>query len=154
MDYMDYMDLDFLYRWPKVRSISWTPHFKSMGGGDQLAHFSQILVVIAISIMDDISHDHPRLSRCDFGYVSAVRSCDVIKGHQNVFFLQIASHRKELQHRAWSHCVQLIKTYQMIYILTLRSRKGHVTCELMTLTLRGHDIHISMLINERSSMVL
>ena len=44
-----------------------------------------MLVVIATSIMDDISHDHPRLSRCKFGYVTAVRSCDVIKGRQNVF---------------------------------------------------------------------
>ena len=46
-----------------------------------------MLVVIATSIMDmdDISHDHSRLSRCNFGYVSAVRACDVIKGHQNVF---------------------------------------------------------------------
>ena len=54
-------------------------------GENQLAHFSQILVAIATSIMDDISHDfsHPRLPRCKFVYVTAVRSSDVIKGHQN-----------------------------------------------------------------------
>ena len=28
--------------------------------------------------MGDISHNHPRLSRCKLGYVSAVRLCDVI----------------------------------------------------------------------------
>ena len=82
---------DFLYQWHKVRSISWPPHYKWMGGGgNRLAHFGQILVVIAIHIMDDISHDHPRLSRCDFGYVSAVRSCDVIKGHPNVLAYSFA----------------------------------------------------------------
>ena len=35
------------------------PHFKSMGEGQwEKAHFSQILVVITNSTMDDISHDH------------------------------------------------------------------------------------------------
>ena len=34
----------------------------------------------------------------------------------------MASHRKELQHRAWSYCVQLIKTHTMLCMLTLRSR--------------------------------
>ena len=72
--------------------------------------------------MDDISHDHPVLPRCKFCYVLAMRSSDIIKGHQNVFFLPLASHRKELQHRAWSHCVLLIKPHRMIYILILRSR--------------------------------
>ena len=42
-------------------------------------------------------------------------------------FLPIASHRKELQQRAWSHCVQRIKPHRMICIhfdleVTLRSR--------------------------------
>ena len=77
--------------------------------------------------MDDINHDHSRLPGCKFGYMTAVRSCDVIKGHQNVFFLLIASHRKELQHHAWSHYVQFIKTHRMIGIhfdleVTLRLR--------------------------------
>ena len=93
------------------------PHFKSMGEGQwEKAHFSQILVVMTISTMDDISHDHSGLIRCKFCYVPAVRSCDVIKGHQHV--LPIASHRKELHHRAWTHCVQLIKTHRMIPIGT------------------------------------
>ena len=30
------------------------------------------------------------------------------------FFLLIASHRKQLYHRAWSHCVQLIKMHRII----------------------------------------
>ena len=51
-------------------------------GENQLAHFSQILVVIATSIIGDISPKHPRLPRCKFGYVTAVRSCDAIKGHK------------------------------------------------------------------------
>ena len=67
--------------------------------------------------MDDISHGHPTLSRCKFVYVTAVRSCDVIKGSPKCF-LPIASHRKELQHRARSHCVYLIKTHRMIYLGT------------------------------------
>ena len=142
---------DFVFRWPKVRGVSWPPHYKSVGE-NHLAHFSQILRVIATSIMDDIIHDHPRLLRCKFGYATAVRSCDVIKVNQN-FFLPIASHRTELQQHAWS--LQLIKTQQMLYILTLRSRKGHVTWDqLMILTLWGHDIHILMCINEKISMVL
>ena len=70
--------------------------------------------------MDDISHAHPGLPRCKLCHVPAVRSCDVINGHQNVF-LSISSLRKELQHHAWSYCVQLIKPQRMIYILTLRS---------------------------------
>ena len=69
--------------------------------------------------------------------------------------LPIASHRKERQHREWSHCVQLIKTHWIIYILTLNSRKGHVNWgQLMTLIFWGYDIHIPMHINDRISMVL
>ena len=103
-----------LHRWPKVRSISLRPHYKSMEE-KQVAHFSQILIVITNSNIDGIIHGHPGLLRCKFWYVTAVRSCDVIKGHQNVFFfLLIAADRKELQQRAWSHCVQFIKTHRMI----------------------------------------
>ena len=65
--------------------------------------------------MDDVS---PALSRCTFCHVTAVRSCDVNKGHQNVFWL-IASDKKELQQCACSHCVQLIKTHRIIYMLEL-----------------------------------
>ena len=54
------------------------------GGGNQVAHFSQILV-ITNSTMDDINHAHPDLPRCKFGYVRAVKSCDVIKGYSNIF---------------------------------------------------------------------
>ena len=61
------------------------PIISQCRGGGQLAHFWQILVVLATSIMGDISHDHPRLSSRKFVYVTAVRSCDVIKDHQNVF---------------------------------------------------------------------
>ena len=51
-------------------------------------------------------------------------SREVMWRHQRSpkMFLPIASHRKELQHREWPHCVQLIKTHRMICILTLRSR--------------------------------
>ena len=38
-------------------------------------------------------HQSWPLSRCDFGYVSAVRSCDIIKGHQNVFANSFAEKR-------------------------------------------------------------
>ena len=125
----------------------------SQWGKNQVTHFLHIPVVIANSIIDDMSHDHHGLPRCKFGYVRAVRSCDVIKGHK-MFFAR-ASHRKKLQHRAWSHFVQHAKTHLMIYILTFRSRKGHVTWgHLMTLILWGHDKHIQMRINERISMVL
>ena len=75
--------------------------------------------------MDDISYENPGLSNYRFWYVTAVRSCDVIKDHQIV--LLIISDRKELQQSAWSHCVQLIMMHRMAYMLTLRSREGHVT---------------------------
>ena len=48
---------------------------------------------LATPIMDDISHDHSRLPIYDFSNVSAVRSCDVIKGHQNVFANSFAQKR-------------------------------------------------------------
>ena len=48
------------------------------------------------------------------------------------FFLLIVLHKKELQHCACSHSVHLIKMHRRIYILNLRSCKGHVTCHLMT----------------------
>ena len=80
---------------------------------------SEILLVIANFMMNDISHDNMGLPRSKYCYVPAMRSCDVIKGHQNVFFLPLASHRKEWQYRAWSQCVQLIKPHRMVYILTL-----------------------------------
>ena len=66
---------------------------KSMGEIKWLI-FSQVLVVIATSIMEDIIHDHPGLLRCKSGHVTAVRSCDVITGGHH-FFLPIASHRKK-----------------------------------------------------------
>ena len=116
-------------------------------GENAMTHFSQILVVIANSTMDDISNDHPGLPRCTFCYGTAVRSCDVIKGHQNVF-LSIASRRKELRHRAWSHCVQLIKTHRMTHFdlgVTLRLRDLRSPSDL---DLGGHHIHIPMRINE------
>ena len=50
--------------------------------------FSQIIVVnchIANFTIKDISHDYPGLSRCKFCYVTAMRSCDITKCHQNVF---------------------------------------------------------------------
>ena len=43
------------------------------------------------------------------------------------FFLLIPLDRRELQQHTRSHCVQLIKTQRIRYILTLRSRYGHVT---------------------------
>ena len=59
-------------------------------GGNQLSHFSQIFVVIAASIIDDISHEHSRLPRCKIGYMTAVKSCDVIKGYQKFFANSLA----------------------------------------------------------------
>ena len=91
----------------------------SQWGKNQVAHFSQ-LFVIANSTMDDINPDHPGLPRGKFCYVTAVRSCDVIKCDQKVVLL-IASNRNEQQLRAWSRCVQLIKTDRMICMLTLKS---------------------------------
>ena len=35
--------------------------------------------------MDDINYDHPELPRCKYCYVTAVRSFDVIEGHQFFF---------------------------------------------------------------------
>ena len=48
---------------------------KSSGKGerDQVDHFSQILVVIAYSSMNDINHDHTVLPRCKSCYVTVVR---------------------------------------------------------------------------------
>ena len=150
---------DFLCRWPiKVMSISWLSHYKSMGE-NQLAHFSQILVVIAASILDDISYNHPRL------YLDADLTMWQPWGHvtSNItkMVLPKASHRNKLHHREWSHCVQLSKTHRMIYILILRSRKGYVTWgQIMTLTLWGHVLillhilHILMCIKEKILMML
>ena len=53
-------------------------------GENKVAHLSQMLV-IAATIMYEISHDRLSLPRCKFGYVTALRSWDVIKRHQNVF---------------------------------------------------------------------
>ena len=64
---------------------------------------------------------HTWLGRCKFSYIAVVRSYDVIKGHRK-FGLLIAPHRKDIQTRAWSHCVQIIKGRRMICTLTLRSR--------------------------------
>ena len=55
-------------------------------GENQVTHFSQILVVIANSTMDDISHDHPGLPRLKFCYMTVVMLCEVVKGHQKVVF--------------------------------------------------------------------
>ena len=140
---MTYLQVNFL-----------TSRFISQWGKMKwLIFFSKILVVITISIMDDIRHAHPGLPRCKFvlwqpwGHVT---SSNVTK-----LFLPIASHRKEVQHRACTHCVQIVKTHRMVYILTLRSRWGQVTWgQLVTLTWWGHDIHIPMRIHERISMVL
>ena len=41
-------------------------------GENEVAHFSQILVVIANPTIDDISHDHPELPKFKFCYVTAV----------------------------------------------------------------------------------
>ena len=43
-------------------------------------------LLIEHSTMDDISHDHPELPRYKLCFMSAVRSCGVFKGHQNVVF--------------------------------------------------------------------
>ena len=115
-------------------------------GKIQVALFSQILVVITNSVMDDISHDHPGLCRCKFCYVTAVRACDVIRGHQNVFANNGAY--KKLQHRALSQCVQLIKMHRMIYIhvdleVTSRSRDltSTVGLELMRSSYTYLDVY-------------
>ena len=123
------------------RSISWSPDFKSMmvvvvgGGGIKWLIFSQMLVVIANSTMNDISPDHPRLPRCKFCRRDSLSrdSREVMWRHQRsskCFFLPIASHRKELQHHAfhWSHYVQYQDTLNDIHVdlkvtLSLRSRE-------------------------------
>ena len=52
-----------------------------MGGGNQMARFSQILVIIAKYTMDDISHDHPIL---DYLYANfAGYSRDVMWCHES-----------------------------------------------------------------------
>ena len=61
----------------------------------------------------------------------AVRLCDVIKGHQNVFANNFGL-KKELQLRAWFYCVQLIKPqslfsaqrYTFFFIVTLTKYRG------------------------------
>ena len=80
-----------------------------VNGGDQVAHFLPILVAITTSITDDISHDHPELPRCKYGYATAVRSCDVIKGHQ--FCLPITSYRKSY---TTVHCVIVFSSSRRI----------------------------------------
>ena len=88
---------------------------------------------------------------CD---VAAVRSCDVIKSH--IFFLLMASHRKEVQQRA-SRMASLCSTHQDA------SNDVHVTLEgtVSSRDLRSTDLdligqltHISMRINEKISTVL
>ena len=75
---------DFVYR-DDLRSGQFLDFpIISHGGKIKWLIFSQIPVVIATAIMDDTNHDHPRLPRCKFGYVTAVRLCDVIK--QKVLF--------------------------------------------------------------------
>ena len=107
------------------------------GGGVRWLIFWQILVVI--------KHYH--------GWHQQILLCDsreVMWRHQRSpkRFWLIASGRKELQQRTWSHCAQLIKTHRMICILTLRS-PGHVTwCQPLTLICWDHHIHISMRIDE------
>ena len=45
---------------------------------------------------------------------------NVISGHVSLFrFLLISSYWNEIERWGWSHCVQLLKTYRLIYILIL-----------------------------------
>ena len=53
------------------------------GGVSGGSFLSQILVAMTDSTMGDISYTHLALPRCKFCYVTAVRSCNVIKGHHN-----------------------------------------------------------------------
>ena len=71
---------------------------------NQVTHFAQILVLIANSTMGDISHDFPELPRYKACYVTAVTSCDVIKGHQNVFFANNYGYKRDAPTRMVSLC--------------------------------------------------
>ena len=138
---------DCLYRWPKVMSKSWPPHYKSRGRGS-VDSFSQILVVIAKSTMSGIMHGHPWQPSGKFYYVTAVRPCDVIKGRQKFFFFATSflskTCIKEAQPRPWYHCVQLIKTRRIIYTLTLSSHWCHVTSGQLSLTLWDNQCRINI----------
>ena len=144
---------DFVYWWPKVRSISWPPSYKSMRK-NQVAHFFlQIPYVIATSIMNDISHDYPGLPT-DANCVMWQPWGHVTWSKVTKIFLIITLDRKEIQQRSLSHCVQLIDTHRTAFMLTLRSREGHVTWgQPLTLTWWGQHIHVSMRIDEGISII-
>ena len=73
---------DFLYRWPNFRSISWPSHYKSMGE-NQVAHFFTNTPKSKLPWMASVM---TILAYLDYFAVTALRSCDVIRGHQNIFF--------------------------------------------------------------------
>ena len=54
-----------------------------------------------------------------------VTSSKVTKG-----FWPITPYRNKIQTRGWSHCVQLVKTHRMIYMMTSRSRDLRSTFDL------------------------
>ena len=96
--------------------------------------------------MDDISHDHHRLPRCNFGYVTAVRSSDVIKSHNNVRMVSLCS----ASHQDASNDIHVDLE------VTLRSRdlRSIVDLNLMRYMHISTHMHISMRMNERISIAL
>ena len=110
---------DFLYRRPKIRSIYWPPHYKPMG---EKSTGSFLTNTRRNSNLYHAWHQSWPSQTLDAILAMCPPWGHVTSSSVTKMFLPIASHRKELQHRVWSHCVQLIKTHRMIYILTLRSR--------------------------------
>ena len=98
-----------------------------------MSHFSQILVVIATSIVDGISHDHPGLPWCKVGFVTAWRSCDVTKGHQNVFFFNSSAQKRATAPciiTLWSAHQDTSTDIRFDLGVTVRSRDLKSTCDL------------------------
>ena len=102
----------FLYLWPKVRSLPWLLHYKSM---EKNANASRLVCT---------HRNSPNLLESWwFGTAAMVKvrflANNLLKGHQRSLeathmYLPITLDWKEIERWGWLHCVCLIKTCRLI----------------------------------------
>ena len=108
---------DFWYRWPKVRSISWPPHYKSMGK-------IEVWPLMRIRAAQ-LTQNHNQIGYAWYPWRAVAwfpveRSSDVTlwRHRVTVRFLPITFDRNDLGTCDWCHSVRLVKTHRLICNMT------------------------------------
>ena len=143
---------DFLYPWPKVRSVAWPFHYKSMEKNENASR-SVCTHRNSPNISESQWFGPPVTTKVSFLLIASRK---VIRGPRSFEatnrFLPITLDWKEIERWCWPHCVCLAETHRLICNMTF-SGQTLTWGQILKLTFQGQIIVHSTRLGERNTIL-